>query len=469
MSVKPRNQRASTKKRLTAVSDCHLFCHFIQYFVCKDASNILLTCLLSLFQQPDSHIHTVNNIDHPETEKAEEQQFGATEELTLEKEERGDKTPMTSQQLPSKSSELVSITSEAAPKSSSLPFSQEDQLLPERSPSISSQIHRVKPPRHGDIMQSERPHSSFIPSEVKEKRDSLKEFEIQVISHDKKNSLNKADVTSKEISSEQLSAGLGSVVAPSSSTVYQQVQSEPENITGIKRPAPGSGSFHFSITSKSRGNDRPRSGSFVLDKVGAWQKAGGGSEDTAPSSMKEREERKDLQPRGAPIAVGRMRQEGAPHKSSVLPSEKDTVKKVESVTLSKNVTTDASVLEGEEMESSQELVEEAVEAKELQEEEGKTTFGVKLRSTSQSMRLRSDAPSNHHSKPLSCDEQRDKQKTQEISDNVNYISKTLPTSTSGDLKVTGDCEFDLFLMSSLLFNLKRLFLFLLHILLLFKV
>lgn len=403
--------------------------------------------MLSLsFWQHDSNLHTVNNIDHHESEKKEEQQFTAVEEVTLEKEQGRDNTPMTSQQLPSKSPELVSITSEATPKSSSLPFSQQDPVLPGRSPSISSQILRVKPPRHGDIMQSERPHSSFIPSELKEKREGLEEFEIQVMSYDKRNSLTKADINSKEVSSDQLSTGFGSVVAPRSPSVYQQVQSEPENIIGIKRPAQGSGSFNFPIaTAKSRDSERPRSGSFVLEQVGTWKKTGGGSEDTAPPSMKEREERKDFQPRGGPIAVGRLRQEGAPHKSSVLPRDRgDSLKKVESVTPPKNVTTDAGVLEGEEMESSQELVEEAVEAKEFQEEEGKTTFGVKLRSTSQSMRIRSDAPSNHHSKPLSCEQQRDKQKTQEISDNVNNMSKTLPTSTSGDLRATGECEFYLF-------------------------
>ncbi|CAK6959210.1 CRACD-like protein [Scomber scombrus] len=404
MSIKPRNQRASTKKRLTA---------------------------------HDSNLHTVNNIDHPESEKEEEQQFTAVEEVTLEKEQGRDNAPMTSQELPSKSPELVSITSEAAPKSSSLPFSQQDPVLPGRSPSISSQILRVKPPRHGDIMQNERPHSSFIPSELKETREGLEEFEIQVMSYDKRNSLNKADINSKEVSSDQLSAGFGSVVAPRSSSVYQQVQSEPENIIGIKRPAPGSGSFKISIsTAKSRDNERPRSGSFVLEQVATWKKTGGGSEDTVPPSMKEREERKDFQPRGGPIAVGRLRQEVAPHKSSVPWDRGDSLKKVESVTPPKNVTTDAGVIEGEEMESSQELVEEAVEAKEFQDEEGKTTFGVKLRSTSLSMRNRSDAPSNHHSKPLSCEEQRDKQKTQEISDNADNMSKTLPTSTSGDVRAT---------------------------------
>ncbi|XP_044220739.1 uncharacterized protein cracdla [Thunnus albacares] len=407
MSVKPKNQRASTKKRLAA---------------------------------PDSHLHMLNNIDHPEPMKEEEQWFSAKEEVTLEKEQGGVKTPITSQRLPSKSPELVSITSEAAPKSSSLPFSQQDHVLPGRSPSISSQILRVKPHRHGNVTLSERPHSSFIPSELKEKREGLGEFEIQVMSHDKRNSLNKADINSKEVSSNKLSTSLGSLVASRSSSVCQQVQGEPENNIGIKRPSTGSGSFHFSITSaKNRDGERPRSSSFVgvLEQVGTWPKTVEGAEDTPPLSMKEKEGHKDLQPTGGPIAVGRLRQEGALHKSSVLPwDRRDSLKKVEPVTTSKNVITDAGASEAEELESSQELVEEAVEAKEQQGEEGKTAFGVKLRSTSQSVRFRSDAPSNHHLKPLICEEQCDKQKTQEISNNANYMSKKLPTSTSGDLRLT---------------------------------
>lgn len=373
--------------------------------------------------------------------KEEGKQFSAKEEVTLEKEQEGADTPFTSQRRPSKSPELVSVTSEAASKSSSLSFSQQDHIPPGRSPSISSQVLRVKPHRHGDVMLNERPHSSFIPSELKEKREGLGEFEIQIMSHDKRNTLNKADINSKEVSSDQLSASFGSVMASRYSSVYQQVQGEPENIIGIKRPAPGSGSFHFSMTTaKSRDGERPRSGSFVgvLEQTGNWQKTGGGAEDTPPPSMREKEERKDLQPREGPVAVGRLRQEVAPHKSSVPWDRRDSLKKVESVTPFKNVTTDTGALEGEEMESSLELAEEAVEAKELLEEEGKTAFGVKLRSTSQSVRLRSDAPSNNHSKPLLFEEQCDKQKTQEISDNANYMSKKLPTSTSGDLRLTGE-------------------------------
>ncbi|KAM7380332.1 hypothetical protein PAMP_003636 [Pampus punctatissimus] len=396
MSVKPRNQRASTKKRLAA---------------------------------PESHLHMLNNIDHPESMKEEEEQrFSANKEVTLEKEQGLANTPIISQQPPSKSPELVSITSEAAPKSSSHPFFQQDHVLPGRSHTTSSPELRFKPYRHGDVMISERPHSSFIPSELKEKREDPGESEIQVMSQ---NTLNKADINSKEVSSDQCSVSSGSLASKSSS-VYQQVQDEPENIIGLKRPAPGSGSFNFSIIAgKSRDGERPRSSSFVgvLEQVGIWQKTGGGTEDTLPPSKREKEECKDLWPRGGPIAVGRLRQEGAPfNKSSVQLDRKDSLKKEESVTPSKNVTPDAGALKGEDVESSVEMVEEAVE--------GKTPFGVKLRSTSQSLRLRSDTLSNHHLEPLLCEEQCDKQKTQEISDNAKYMSKQLLSSTSGDLSLT---------------------------------
>ncbi|KAM7407182.1 hypothetical protein PAMA_003084 [Pampus argenteus] len=384
MSVKPRNQRASTKKRLAA---------------------------------PESHLHVMNNIDHPESMKEEEEQrFSANKEVTLEKEHGLANAPIISQQLPSKSPELVSITSEAAPKSSSHLFSQQDHVLPGRSHTTSSPELRVKPRRHGDVMTSERPHSSFIPSELKEKREDPGESEIQVMSQ-------------KEVSSDQCSVSSGSVVASESSSVYQQVQDEPENMIGLKRPAPGSGSFRFSVNVvKSRDGERLRSSSFVgvLEQVGIWQKTGGGTEDTPPPSKREKEECKGLWPREDPISVGRLRQEGASHnKSSVQLDRKDSLKKEESVAPSKYVTSDAGALKGDDAESSLEMVEEAVE--------GKTPFGVKLRSTSQSVRLRSDTLSNHHSEPLLCEEQCDKQKTQEINDNAKYVLKQ---STSGGLSLT---------------------------------
>lgn len=373
-----------------------------------------------------SHLHTLNNIDHPESVREQEELLSTQEEVTLETEQGEAVIPITPQRFPSKSPEVAPIASEAASKSSSLTHSQQDQALPERAPSIPSQVLRVKPQRPADVMPTERPHSSFISSEVKDTREGG--FEIQAMSHDKRNSLNKAGMT------DQLATTFGSVMAFRSSSVHQHLQGETER--GIKRPTAGSGSFHLSMnTAKNRDAERPRSGSFVgvLGQTEARQKTLWGTEDKPVSSMREKEELRDSQPRGGSFAVGRLRQEGAPHKSSVLPwDRRDSLKEAESATPSKNVTTDTSAAVGEEVESSQEVVEEAVEAREL-EEEGKTAFGVKLRSTSQSMRFRTDASSNPSKPPVG----------EEQSDNASYMHKKLsaniscPPSTSGDLRLTG--------------------------------
>ncbi|XP_059199554.1 capping protein-inhibiting regulator of actin dynamics [Centropristis striata] len=308
MSVKPRNQRASTKKTPTA-------------------------------NDSKSHLQTLNNINPPESVREEEQQLNTQEEVILETEQ---------------SPEVAAITSEV-PKSSGLEASQQDQNLPGRMPSASTQVLRVKPPRPADAMPSERPHSSYISSEVKDKRE---DFEIQVLSHDKRNTVNKAEVSSEPV---------------------QRLQGETNMIRGIKRPTTGAGSFHFSITTaKNRDAERPRSGSFVgvLGPTEVKQRTVGGAEDK-------------------PFTVGRLRQEGALHKSPVLPwDRKDSLKT--------------------ETESSQEVVEEAAEAQEVEEDEGKTAFGVKLRSTSLSVRLRSEASTN--SKPPVSEEQCDNLKKQDIRD-----------------------------------------------------
>lgn len=396
----------------------------------------------SLFLQTDSRplLDALNNIDQPESMREEEQQLSTQEEETPETVQGGAIIPITSQLLPSKSSEVAPTTPEVASKSSYQTLPQQDQALPGRVPSLPPQVLRVKPHRPADVRSSERPHSSFIPSELKDKREEGSE--IQVMSHDKRTTPNKAGMT--EASSVQPSTAFASVVAFRSSSVQKEVRGETESMRGIKRPAPGS--FHFSITAaKNRDVERPRSGSFVevLEQTEARQRA----DDKPLSSTREKAELRDLQPRGGPIAVGKLRQEGALNKSSVLQWDKrDSLKKVEFVMPSTTVTTDASTAEGVEAESRQEAVEEAMEAQEVEEDEGKTAFGVKLRSTSQSMRLRFDASSNHSSKPAACEEQCDKQKRQETSDTASSVCKKMSTNTSctpstaGDLRLTGESE-----------------------------
>ncbi|XP_076603896.1 uncharacterized protein cracdla isoform X2 [Chaetodon auriga] len=400
MSIKPRKQRASTKKKITAT----------------DSSSLL---------------NALNNIDHPEPMREEEEQLSTQEEVTRETEQGGPIIPITFQPLPPKSSEMAPTTPKTASTSTDQNLPQQDQTVPGRVPSVPPQAIRVKPHRPLDVMSSERPHSCFIPSELKDKREEGSE--IQVMSHDKRTTPNKAGMTA--VSSDQPSTTFGSVVASRSSSVQQEVQGETESMRGIKRPAPGSGSFHFSITAaKNRDVERPRSGSFaeVLEQTEARQRA----EDKPFSSTREKA---DSQPRGGSFTVGRLRQEGAVHKSLVLPWDKrDDLKKVELVTPAKIVTTDADAAKEQEAESSQEPVEDAVEAQEVEEDEGKTAFGIKLRSTSQSMRLRFDASSKHSLKPAVYEEPCDKQKRQETSDSASYVCQKLPTSISCTTSTSGN-------------------------------
>ncbi|KAM3608395.1 uncharacterized protein V6R79_024436 [Siganus canaliculatus] len=373
MSIKPRNQRASSKKRLAPTDS-----------------------------------ETVNHIDYPVAVREEE--LGIQEEETLET-------------LHSKSPELAPIVPEVTSTPSSLTPSHQDQHASRSGPSLPPQILRAKPHRPAD----ERPHSSFIPSEVKEIS------ETPSVSQDKRNLPNKTGVS--DVASEQRSATFGSMVAQRPSSAQQQVPGGTESTKGIKRPTPGSGSFHFTITTaKNRDGERPRSGSFigVLDQTEARQRA----EDKPFSSMKEKAELRDSLLRGGPYAVGKLRQEGAPNKSSVLSWERrESLKKMEPATPAKHVTTDAGAGKLEEVEKSQEVVEEAVEAREVEdeEEEGKKAFGIKLRSTSHSMKIRSDISSNHNSKPLMSQEQRDRQEG---------LCKKLPTNisssptSSGELRLT---------------------------------
>lgn len=336
----------------------------------KHTSCIFLILLLCHVLQNDSesHLHALNNINHPESVREESPQLITEAEMTLEKGE--DVIPITSQLLPSKSPEVA--PSEAASKSPSPTISPKE--LPGKLPFVPSQVLRVKPNRSADVKPSERPHSSFIQSE---RRDSREDLDIQLLSHDKRNT----------------------IISDQHPTVQQQLQSESHITTGIKRPTPGSGSFHFSITTaNNRGGERPRSGSFV-ENTEAQQKKDVRAEDKLFSSMKEKEELKG--------AVGRLRQEAGVHKSPVLPWERgDSLKKVESVTPSNtNVTT----VKVEEVESSQEVVEEALEAREVEDDEGKMAFGVKLRSR----KIQSDASS---STPPVCEEQVDRPKRPEIRD-----------------------------------------------------
>lgn len=395
MSIKPRNQRASTKKKL-AVADSQ------------------------------SHLETLNNVDRRELVKEEKQHLGAREEVTVQTKEEEVGVPVVHECLPSKLAEVAPAASEALLKSSGQSFSKQDHAVP-----VASQVLRVKPHRHVDSTSSQRPHSSFIESGLKEQRQV--DLEKQSIPHDKENTLYKPGTT--EASADLPSPALGSGMAFRSSSVKQQVQGDDKTTRGIKRSTQGSGSFHFSVTaSKNQDAERPRSGSFlgVLERTEARNRT---TSEPEEKNMREKEELKELRER--PFAYGRFRPEGAPPKTSAVPwDRKDSLKKVESETPSKDAPADAGAAEAEEMESSQEEVEEAVEAKEVQEKQGKTAFGIKLRSTSHSLKLRFDTASNRHSKSAVGEDQRDKQKCQEVSEKKQQTNASWITSSSGELRPT---------------------------------
>ncbi|XP_041662308.1 proteoglycan 4 [Cheilinus undulatus] len=374
MSVKPRNQRAGSKKK---ISDAE-----------TDYSSTL---------------DSVNNIDH-DSDSDKEQQPCKKEEVTLESQHVETVSPNTAQVPPPKPPEVSTHISEVETKSVSLTSSQLDQTLPETAPPVTTQILRVKT----HTLPNERPHSCFLPSELKDKKDTG--FEIEAMCHDKRNTGTPA----------------GPEVALRSTSVQQQALTESTTI--IKRSTQGSGSFHLFVgTPKNRDGERPRSGSFagVLEKTETRHRY----EKKPILTMKEKEELRELQLRGANAA--RLRQEGTPQKSPGLQWDKrESLKKVETQTTSTSSTTDTAAVKWEE-------VKEEMEKQEVQEEEGKTTFGVKLRSTSLLGRSRSEAPSNQTQAPVG-EEPCDKQKVQDMSNNTSNKPIKMSTDTHSTAVTPGD-------------------------------
>nr|XP_046220052.1 mucin-17 isoform X2 [Oncorhynchus gorbuscha] len=144
---------------------------------------------------------------------------------------------------------------------------------------------------------------------------------------------------------------------------------------GQAEPRPVSGSFRFSINS-ARERERPRMGSGgflgVVEQAGAGAKREGREKGTEVKLISSNASQRGQEQHGG-------RQEGAKPKEEDLTAS-DIGEKV---------------LEGEEVEEeSREGVEEAVEAKEEaqeEEEEGKSAFGVKLRSTYLSLKVRAES------------------------------------------------------------------------------
>ncbi|XP_037095550.1 capping protein inhibiting regulator of actin dynamics [Syngnathus acus] len=344
MSIKPRNQRVSTKRRAA---------------------------------EPDAKVDDMNN--HPEPVADEH----AKEEVILE--ERGE--IKVSQQTFPKSTQPEAFRSEATL----------DRALPGRCSPVSSQELQAKLQRRALVVSSERAHPYSADSGIERK--THKKSEI--------------------ISFSQLSNSCASAL--SRSAICLQDEADVDSVRGLKRP--GSGSFHSSITSaKSRIEDRPRSGSFVgvVGQAGSRHKVGGPVEDMM-SSLRQRDERKDLQPGGRPFAVGKLRQE---QKSSGHPCERqDSAKNVEGAKA-------VDAVPSQEVEGV--VVATKVEIKVEGEEEAKTMFGFKLRSTSNSMRFWSDGSSGRQSRKSSSEEPSVGLKSQESRDS-DSLSKN---ANAGDFTQT---------------------------------
>lgn len=363
-------------------------------------------CLL-ISSQGDSatHLPTQNNTEHPQKpESVQEEDVVTLKKVMFNMEQKEADQPVSSQflggQLPD--------APESPPKSSWC-LTLQDQALLGGFSSVPRPVLRVKPHRSEDNADTRRPHSSFIPSELKNKREGT--FEAPAIMCDKRNNLKKAGAA--ESSSEHPSE-----VAPS--------------IRGINRPSPGSGSFHLSITTaKNRDVERPRSGSFmgVLEQVRCR------TEGRSCFSLKEKPTFKDLQQRGSPLPGE------AQLKSSALPCDKRDIQKImEPASSFQPVTTETAAAEVEGAECSQKRAEESLDVQETKKDEVKTAFGIKLRSTSQSMRLRTSA---NAAKPAALnDEQRDEPKshTSELGERASCLS--WKSTTSMDNQVSGEQSYN---------------------------
>lgn len=329
-----------------------------------------------------SHLPTRNNTECPQhPEPVQEEDAVILEEVKFNVEQKEADQPAASQFL----SAQFPDAPESPPKST-WSLTLQDQALLGGVSSVPRPVLRVKPHRPEENTDTRRPHSSFIQSELKNKRE--KTSEAPAMMRDKKNILKEPGAA--------------------------ESSSEHPSTRGIKRPSPGSRSFHFSITAaRKRDVERPRSGSFV----GVLEQARCRTEGRSCLGLKEKPEFKDLQQRGGPFPGG------AQHKSSSLPCDnRDSQKTMEPASPFQSVTTETAAAEAEEAERSQKMVKESVEAQETEKDEVKTAFGIKLRSTSQSMRLRT---CNYTAKPAAVThEQGDdpKSHTTELSESVSCSS-----------------------------------------------
>uniref|UniRef100_A0A096LXK3 DUF4592 domain-containing protein n=1 Tax=Poecilia formosa TaxID=48698 RepID=A0A096LXK3_POEFO len=360
MSIKPRNQRASSKRK-PSPGDLKVRARF-------------------------------------ERVQEQEQEVLAQEGETVET----DKGQANLSQLsPLTFGELSPVSSEVASK---LPS--QDNALPEAK---AFPILRVKPPGQLDASPTQRPHSSYIDSEIKEKKEL--DLERQVTSQNKRNAFF-ASMT--EVSSEQLSPLSSWLTSRSPLTQQQQPKKDEDISTRIKRQSSGSDSFRLS------GNwdeERPRSGSFtgLQEKSKPRTKSFGVAEEKIA-----KDSRKNPKPR---------LENSGEQKRKSRTEEKITREKEE----------DTYVAEVVRVVSTPEVGDEAAEAKELPEDETRTPFGVKLRSTSRSFKFRSETASQRQSATLLSDDQDvDTKKRQKMVDGSSQISEKILANTSSSPRSPGE-------------------------------
>ncbi|CAL9690026.1 unnamed protein product [Knipowitschia caucasica] len=330
LSVKPRNQRASSKRRHTAVDST------------AQISDLIISDTLAEEKERTEFQENVNTaVSKPET--------------------------------PLKASSFVSP--------------QKDEPILGKIPTVSTQILRPKAPKPADAPL--RPHSSFIPSESKGKSHSSEQFDINLF----KDTQNKAgNVKAQTTPSEQLSLSPG---------VILRAKVELDKTSAIKRPLPGSGSFHLSASKRREEEDRPRSGSFTGVRE-HWMK----TEEKRLGTGSNIEPKVDVKPDGVALMVGR-------GETWMI---KDKLRKVELVREVQSKVTDTG--------------DHAAAVKEEDKEEATTTFGVKLRSTSQSVRLRPETTSNECLKSAVMEEE---QLKQDSSDTGPVSSKASPADTAQEV------------------------------------
>uniref|UniRef100_A0A4W5LV03 Cracd like a n=1 Tax=Hucho hucho TaxID=62062 RepID=A0A4W5LV03_9TELE len=376
MSIKPRNQRASAKNKRLNMTE----------------------------SRPRSEC--LNNFNRPLTEEEEgpaitgaRTRLFCHSTLVLKAQQGGSTTPTAPPELtPIKSS---STEAEGSPKKPTLPCKPSPQEHPHpgvpvvsRAP-VTRQLPGAKQPQPSSVTTVQ--DLRYTPQQQTLKQ-SLGDPKPPDPSQTKREVLRKSGVPDSTPSTEgspkdepllaaRPTASLASVVTLRTSSLWSKTearaggqsttqphagqedpgQAEPMSTGGA--PKPGSGPFLFSINS-AKGRETPRMGSggvlVVVEQAGAGAKREGREEGTevklTPSNASQR---------------GQEQQRGR--------RERDKPKEEELTSIDMG----GKVSEGEE--ENGEGVEDAVEAKEETEEDGKITFGVNLRSISLSPRVQAEA------------------------------------------------------------------------------